>query len=161
MKQQAYDLPDRKARWAFVERQLRDYRINKSLLENYRQGGAEAAPAMSCLRLTRGAPGRGGSLTEKQAIELVELAQQISKLSWYVTAIDDLLNIASPEEKALLETRYFQPRPLTAWQVANQLFISRTEFYRRRDLLISWLEKRFGLLMDEVGYPATGEEAAG
>jgi hypothetical protein len=142
--QKPVGLQNKKTRRTFIEKQLRDYPANKKLIESYHNHSKEATPTLSYLDL-------GNSVAE-QPQKLVELAQQIDKIAWYVQGIDDLLAIASEEEQILLEARYFAPRPQMAWQVANLIYISRTEFYRRRDTLLNWLEKRFGFVVEATDY---------
>jgi len=140
-------LQNKKTRRTFIEKQLRDYPANKKLLESYRNHNQDVAPTLSCLHLSD-----SQQTAPEQPLELVELAQQMDKISWFVQGIDDLLTIVSEEERTLLEARYFAPRPQMAWQVANLIYISRTEFYRRRDTLLAWLEKRFGLVVEDTDY---------
>lgn len=149
MQQRMTRIQDKKARQTFIERQLRDYPANKKLLESYFSHDKEAVPKLSCL-----SSGAQQTPASEQPQELVELARQMAKIAWYVQGIDDLLAIASAEEKTLLETRYFAPRRQMAWQVANLMYISRTEFYRRREALLQWLEKRFGFVVEDTDYIA-------
>ena len=144
--QKPVSLQNKKARHAFIEKQLRDYPANKKLLENYQKHCKNAAPTFSYLDL-----GQQQKIA-KQPQEVVELAQQIDKIAWYVQGIDDFLAIASKEERILLEARYFAPLPKMAWQIANSIYICRTEFYRRRNILLCWLEKRFGLVVEDTNY---------
>lgn len=128
-------------RYKFIEQQLCDYKANKGLLVACTN---QPSPVISHPNLTRNMAAANNSPTEKQALESVGLSERLEKVAWYVKAIDDLLDIAAEEEKLLLAVRYFQPRPLSVWQIADILHISRTEFYRRRDVLLAWLDKRMG-----------------
>lgn len=78
-----------------------------------------------------------------------ELTAKQKRAELSVRAIDDLLAIADEEDKHLLKARYFALHPQSVRQIADSLYTSRMSFYRRRDILLSWLEGRLAPLFDE------------
>lgn len=123
-----------------VEEHLYHYQIHKQLLEQYLERCQEPASARE-RRERRGKPGEGQGM----ALHLVRLGEQMEGIRWYVEAIDDLLPLLDEDERYILDKRYFAARPKAVWQIAGDIFISRSEYYRRRNLLLARFARRFGI----------------
>lgn len=129
-----------------VEWQLYNYPVHKQLLLQYQRCCADIAPPVSHLDQPSGRQrGYGhGSMTEGEALHMAKMAEKIGTLTWFVEAIDDIFPLLSPAERHILEQRYFAATPRPVWQIANDIYISRSEYYRHRDHLLRKFGRRFG-----------------
>ena len=129
-----------------VEWQLYNYPVHKQLLLQYQRRCADIAPSVSQLDRPKGRRGHGyGSITEGEALRMAKIAERMGNLAWFVEAVDDILPLLSPAERHILEQRYFAAAPRPVWQIANDIYISRSEYYRHRDHLLWKFGRRFGL----------------
>ncbi|MBQ6842366.1 MAG: hypothetical protein IJO80_03990 [Firmicutes bacterium] len=118
----------RKEVFRLVEGHLRHYRMHKRLLMQYRLLGEEGAE----------------SVGEPQTPELADLPARMEGLAWHVAAVEDTLPLLDEEDLQFLELRYFQLEPMPVWQITEQMYISRSELYRRRERLVRMFARRFG-----------------
>lgn len=102
-----------------VEGHLRNYPMHKRLLLQYQNGAADAPP-------------------------FAELPERMESVAWHVAAVEDTLPLLDEEDLQLLEMRYFRFDPLPVGMAAEQLYISRSELYRRRERLVLMFARRFG-----------------
>ena len=129
-----------------AEWQLYNYPVHKQLLLQYQRRCADIAPSVSQLDRPKGRRGHGyGSITEGEALRMAKIAERMGNLAWFVEAVDDILPLLSPAERHILEQRYFAAAPRPVWQIANDIYISRSEYYRHRDHLLWKFGRRFGL----------------
>ncbi len=135
----------KKEEYSFVERKLKDYRTSKQLIEEYERQREEILH--STHRKEAGIPeGEGiGMPTENKAIQMLQLEQKAAMERFWVRAIDDTMMILSPEDKRLVELRYFDGY-LTNAGVARELSISSREYYRRRRKIMYSFAKRFCII---------------
>ena len=85
-----------------------------------------------------------GVISEPQTPELADLPARMEGLAWHVAAVEDTLPLLDKEDLQFLELRYFQLEPMPVWQITEQMYISRSELYRRRERLVRMFARRFG-----------------
>ncbi len=130
-----------------TEWHLYNYKVHKNLSERYQERYKEISLKSSGLSLC---PKRGGGKTdptEAQALKFLELGEKIGEIGWYIKAIEDILPLLTEEEKYIIGKRYFSARPKAVWQIAGDIFISRSEYYRRRKALLKKFARGFGFIL--------------
>lgn len=134
-----------RAEFAFVEKKLYDYPINKRLIDEF-EAQKEAAILRS--KPQEGPPsatGRPGRPTEITAIQLAMLEDRVKTERFWVKAIEDVLECLSEEEKELVELKYFEAY-LTNEGIMMQMSMSRKRFYRLREEVVYKFARRMAII---------------
>lgn len=135
----------------FIEHKLREYPLNKTIVKEYEdQKGkllAVYVDNVSSAKPSDDQPGGSGigRPTEATAIQLAMLENVASCEMFWIRAIEDVLEVISPEEKEFVELRYFKGFASNV-SVAMALGIEERDIYRWRDRILPSFAKRFGLI---------------
>lgn len=129
----------------FVESKLYSYMDSKKAIEAWEQAKEDIINETPTLG--PGMPkGSGvGRPTENKAIRLMLLEQKAERERFWVTAIEDVLEILPEEDYKLVKLKYFD-QYLSNYGVAKCLNISESSFYRRRDRILWRFASRFGIV---------------
>lgn len=132
----------------FVEKELFRYMVNKSLVASWEQERKsitdESHHVFENAR-DRVPQNKITNPTESKVMRIMSMASKVDRARWYCQAIEDVLKTLPPEDKRLVELKYFQGI-LTNTGVAKELHISRSEYYNRRNRIIEKFGIRMGLM---------------
>lgn len=130
-----------------VEARLRQYPIDKRLVESWEKERDEVAGALQSSSSHYGEILRGSGLqsdpTFSKVVRLERIASRIDEARWYVKAIDDVLGVLSDLERRLIDMKYFKDVPDV--QIMADLHISTSKYYAVRRKILSLMARRMGL----------------
>jgi len=130
-----------------VEARLRQYPVDKKLVEAWEKEKEEVAGALQSSSGHYGEILRGSGLqsdpTFSKVVRLERMAARIDEAKWYVEAIDDVLGMLPDLERRLIEMKYFELAPDV--KVMNDLHISSSKYYAIRRKILLLLARRMGL----------------
>lgn len=130
-----------------VEARLRQYPIDKKLIEAWEKEKEEVAGALQSSSSHYGEILRGSGIqsdpTFSKVVRLERMAARIDEARWYVEAIDDVLNALPDLERRLIEMKYFKAVP--DMRIMNDLHISSSKYYAIRRKILLLLARRMGL----------------
>lgn len=130
-----------------VEARLRQYPVDKKLVEAWEKEKEEVAGALQSSSGHYGEILRGSGLksdpTFSKVVRLERMAARIDEAKWYVEAIDDVLNALPDLERRLIEMKYFKAVP--DMRIMNDLHISSSKYYAIRRKILLLLARRMGL----------------
>ena len=132
----------------YVEKELYKYPVNKKLVEAWeeeRKGIIDERYITVEQAGDRRPQNKVNMPTEAKALRLEMMAAKVDRAKHYCSAIEDVVSLLRPEDKRLVELKYFQPY-LTNSGVAKELCISDREFYHRRNKVVDMFGTRMGLL---------------
>jgi len=137
-----------KATIRLVEERLAQYPIDKRTLEAWEQLSKEIAGRLpsSAANLGEVLAGEGlhGDPTLSKVIRLERMAGRIDEVRWYVQAVDDVLDLLTPQERQLVELRFFKGESDT--RVYQQLHIGKTKYYSMKRSVLLKFARRMGFL---------------
>lgn len=133
-----------RAEFNFVEQKLFNYLTNKQIADDYNAqkntlpygtGRGDGQPRGSGV----------GRPTEVTALQLTLLEHKVKCEAFWIRAIDDTLTLLSPEERRLVQLKYFEGY-LTNEGIMLKMGMGKNRFNRMRGEIITKFARRMTLL---------------
>lgn len=142
-----YEAPIPQAVRRFVEYKLYHYRELKAVIAEWQARREDLLHRSKQFDLTAPPPSQlsQASPTENIVMQMLLLETKAQRESFWVWAIEDVLEILPEQERRLVELKYFD-RLLTNTGVARELGISERLFYEWKDRILRRFAERFGLI---------------
>ncbi|RNC62774.1 MAG: hypothetical protein AWM53_01993 [Candidatus Dichloromethanomonas elyunquensis] len=132
--------------YQYVEAELRNYKTYKKLIEEYDKEllytGAKSG--LSKDPSGRFSQGQTGDPTHSEAVRVITNNNRVKRYKDIIKCIEDTLEELSPEDRKLVELKYFQGW-LTDFGVIRELHIGRTKYFKDKRRIVCKIALRMRL----------------